>query len=112
MRGEGPGTRGEPDNALSSLAPRPSPLAITLDFWDTLYDSGNLPERLAQRRQAIAALLTAYGLELPEDEVARLYRESAREADRWWREQQRGYTTADRLHWMIERAGGRPRPGC
>ena len=88
------------------------PLALTFDFWDTLYDGGNLPERLAHRQKAIAALLVAYGLKLPEEEVGRLYRESAREADRWWREEHRGYTTAERLHWVIERAGSRPRPQC
>src|SRR5918992_1693220 len=86
--------------------------AITLDFWDTLYDGGNLPERLALRQRAIATLLEAYGLALSEHEVARLYIESAREGDRWWRDGHRGYTTAERLHWMIERAGSRPRPGC
>jgi FMN phosphatase YigB (HAD superfamily) len=86
--------------------------AITLDFWDTLYDGGNLPERLALRQQAIAILLGAYGLELQEHDVSRLYAESARAADRWWREEHRGYTTAERLQWLIERAGGRPRPDC
>jgi FMN phosphatase YigB (HAD superfamily) len=86
--------------------------AITLDFWDTLYDGGNLPERKALRRRAIATLLGAYGLELGEREVARLYGESAREADRWWREEHRGYTTAERLGWLLERAGSRPRPNC
>jgi FMN phosphatase YigB (HAD superfamily) len=87
-------------------------LAVTLDFWDTLYDSGNLPERLSLRRQAIATLLGMYGLEASEDEVWRLYSESAREADRWWREEHRGYTTAERLRWLLERAGGQPRPAC
>jgi HAD superfamily hydrolase (TIGR01549 family) len=41
-----------------------------------------------------------------------LYAESAREADRWWREEHRGYTTAERLNWLLERAGSRPRPDC
>jgi HAD superfamily hydrolase (TIGR01549 family) len=86
--------------------------AVTLDFWDTLYDDENFPERLALRQRAIATLLEAYGIALPEHDVARLYTESALEADRWWREGHRGYTTADRLHWMIERAGRRPRPAC
>jgi FMN phosphatase YigB (HAD superfamily) len=92
--------------------PRPVLSAVTLDFWDTLYDGGNLPERLSLRQQAIATLLGAYGLELPEHEVSRLYVESAREADRWWREEHRGYTTAERLRWLIERAGSTPRPDC
>lgn len=96
----------------STLRPLPSTLALSLDFWDTLYDSGNLPERLALRRRAIAALLRAYGIELADEEVARLYKESAREADRWWSQEHRGYTTAERLRWVIERAGGHPRPQC
>jgi FMN phosphatase YigB (HAD superfamily) len=86
--------------------------AVTFDFWDTLYDGGNLPERKLVRQQAIAMLLVAYGLQLSEHEVSRLYSESAREADRWWREEHRGYTTAERLRWLVERAGGRPRPNC
>jgi HAD superfamily hydrolase (TIGR01549 family) len=86
--------------------------AVTLDFWDTLYDSGNLPERLGFRRDAIRALLAEYGVELADREVMQLYTESAREADRWWSVEHRGYTTTDRLHWMIERAGARPRPEC
>ena len=86
--------------------------AITLDFWDTLYDGANLPERLAVRQRAIEQLFEAYAIQLAQQEVARLYTESAIEADRWWREEHRGYTTAERLNWMIERAGGRPRQQC
>jgi HAD superfamily hydrolase (TIGR01549 family) len=112
VRAEEGGGRREFPNARSLLRPPSSALAVTLDFWDTLYDSGNLPERLALRQQAIATLLAAYGLELPEHDVARLYVESAREADRWWREEHRGYTTAERLTWLLERAGGRPRRDC
>jgi HAD superfamily hydrolase (TIGR01509 family) len=86
--------------------------AITLDFWDTLYDGDNLPVRLAYRQRAVMALLRAYELELTDDDVEQLYVESAIEADRWWREEHRGYTTTDRLHWMLERAGVTPRPDC
>jgi HAD superfamily hydrolase (TIGR01549 family) len=71
-----------------------------------------VPERLAHRQRAVATLLAAYGLELSEHEVARLYLEAAVESDRWWSEEHRGYTTTDRLHWLIQRAGGRPRPQC
>ena len=86
--------------------------AVTFDFWDTLYDGGNLPDRKELRQEAIVALFDAYGLELSLQEVARLYVESAREADRWWREEHRGYTTTERMHWLLERAGGQPRPNC
>lgn len=86
--------------------------AVTLDFWDTLYDSGNLPERLAFRQEAIRTLLGQYGVELAHREVMQLYTASAREAERWWRDEHRGYTTAERLHWMLERVGLEPRPDC
>jgi HAD superfamily hydrolase (TIGR01549 family) len=86
--------------------------AVTFDYWDTLYPSANLPERLAHRRRAITTLLAAYGLQLTDEEVVRLYKEAAREADRWWRDQQRGYTTAERLRWILGRAGAVPRENC
>ena len=41
-----------------------------------------------------------------------LYEESGREAERWWSEEQRGYTTNDRLRWILERAAVTPREGC
>jgi FMN phosphatase YigB (HAD superfamily) len=67
---------------------------------------------LAFRQDAIRLLLAKYGVELAEREIIQLYVESAREADRWWREEHRGYTTTERLHWMLERAGARPRREC
>lgn len=38
---------------------------------------------------------------MPADEFIRLYRASAAEADRWWRDEHRGYTTADRIRWLL-----------
>ena len=86
--------------------------ALTLDYWDTLYEGGALPERIALRRTAVGALLGAYGRALPEEQLRLLYEESGREAERWWSEQQRGYTTKDRLRWILERAEVTPREGC
>ena len=39
--------------------------ALTFDYWDTLYEGGALPERVALRRTAVGALLGAYGRALP-----------------------------------------------
>jgi FMN phosphatase YigB (HAD superfamily) len=86
--------------------------ALTFDYWDTLYEGGALPERVALRRTAVGALLGAYGRALPEEQLRVLYEESGREAERWWSEQQRGYSTNDRLHWILERADVTPREGC
>jgi HAD superfamily hydrolase (TIGR01509 family) len=86
--------------------------ALTFDYWDTLYEGGVLPERVALRRTAVGALLGAYGRALPEEQLRILYEESGREAERWWREDHRGYSTNDRLHWILERADVAPRDAC
>jgi putative hydrolase of the HAD superfamily len=86
--------------------------AITFDYWDTLYDGGRTPERVALRRTAVGALLGAYGRALPEAQLNALYEESGREAERWWSEERRGYQTGDRLRWILERAAVTPREGC
>lgn len=46
-------------------------------------------------------MLGRIGAEVPADEFDRLYRASAAEADRWWRDEHRGYTTADRIRWLL-----------
>jgi putative hydrolase of the HAD superfamily len=86
--------------------------ALTFDYWDTLYEGGALPERVAMRRTAVGALLGAYGRALPEAQLRALYEESGREAERWWSEEHRGYTTNDRLRWILERASLTPREPC
>ena len=86
--------------------------ALTFDYWDTLYDGGRTPERVALRRTAVGALLGAYGRALPEEQLNALYEESGREAERWWSEEHRGYQTGDRLRWILERAAVTPRDGC
>ncbi|MEO6525343.1 MAG: HAD family hydrolase [Gemmatimonadaceae bacterium] len=86
--------------------------ALTFDYWDTLYEGGALPERVALRRTAVGALLGAYGRNLPEEQLRVLYEESGREAERWWSEEQRGYSTNDRLRWILARAAVKPREGC
>jgi putative hydrolase of the HAD superfamily len=86
--------------------------ALTFDYWDTLYEGGALPERVALRRTAVGALLGAYGRALPEEQLRALYEESGREAERWWSEEHRGYRTDDRLRWILERAAVAPRERC
>lgn len=86
--------------------------ALTFDYWDTLYEGGALPERVALRRTAVGALLGAYGRALPEEQLRALYEASGREAERWWSEEHRGYSTNDRLRWILERAAVTPRERC
>ena len=86
--------------------------ALTFDYWDTLYEGGALPERVALRRTAVGALLGAYGRDLPDEQLRALYEESGREAERWWSEEHRGYRTDERLRWILERAAVTPREHC
>ena len=86
--------------------------ALTFDYWDTLYEAGALPERVALRRTAVGALLGAYGRALPDEQLRALYEESGREAERWWSEEHRGYRTDERLRWILERASVTPRERC
>lgn len=77
--------------------------AVTLDFWDTLYTGAVMPERVALRQTALRRLLDAVGATATDDELGAAYRSSGAEAERWWREEQRGYTSAERIRWMLER---------
>ena len=86
--------------------------ALTFDYWDTLYEGGAVPGRIALRRTAVGALLGAYGRALPDDQLRALYEESGREAERWWSEEQRGYRTDERLRWILDRAAVKPRERC
>src|SRR3981189_3444740 len=86
--------------------------ALTFEYGGTVYEGGALPERVALRRTAVGALLGAYGRALPEEQLRALYEESGREAERWWSEEQRGYTTDDRLKWILRRALVTPRVDC
>jgi HAD superfamily hydrolase (TIGR01549 family) len=53
------------------------------------------------RRNALRYMLTQIGAEVAAEEFDRLYKASGREADRWWRDEHRGYTTADRIRWIL-----------
>jgi putative hydrolase of the HAD superfamily len=46
-------------------------------------------------------MLERLGAEVPVEEFVRLYKASAVEAERWWRDEHRGYTTADRIRWLL-----------
>ena len=86
--------------------------AITLDFWDTLYTSAVLPERVTLRQTALRRLLEAVGARATDEEIRAVYRASGAEADRWWREEQRGYTSAERIRWMLRRLNVDRPEGC
>jgi putative hydrolase of the HAD superfamily len=79
--------------------------AISLDYWDTLYDGTVSFERKEFRHTSLRPLLAAFGRELPDEEIAELDRAAGRETERWWFEEARGYTGADRLRWMLASIG-------
>lgn len=75
--------------------------AITLDYWDTIYIGASIPERVERRQEALVHMLAALGTTVPREEFDALYHESAQVANRWWRDEQRGYHTADRIRWIL-----------
>jgi putative hydrolase of the HAD superfamily len=77
--------------------------AVTFDYWDTLYANTQDPARIAIRRTAVQQMLAAVGHHISEQDVAALYSAAGKEADRWWREEHRGYTTQERVRWMLQR---------
>jgi putative hydrolase of the HAD superfamily len=77
--------------------------AVTFDYWDTLYSHEQVLDRLLVRRTAVHEMLQAIGHDISADDFAALYRSAHDEAERWWREEQRGYTTQERIRWMLKR---------
>lgn len=75
--------------------------AITLDYWDTIYSGASEPVRIERRREVLLRMLARLGHTADPLEFEALYRASAAEAERWWREEHRGYTTAERIHWLL-----------
>lgn len=77
--------------------------ALTFDYWDTLYSGTALPERMHLRQAAVRRLVDSLGHNIADDAFTALYRASGAEAERWWREEHRGYRTEDRIHWLLGR---------
>ena len=77
--------------------------AITLDYWDTLFIGTAMPERIVRRQEALLRMLETLGSPVAADVFDKLYRESGAEANRWWRDEHRGYHTADRIRWILKR---------
>lgn len=75
--------------------------AITFDYWDTLYVGTPPPARKDRARAILRELLRRLGHELDPETFEALYHASAKEADRWWREEHRGYTADERIRWML-----------
>ena len=77
--------------------------AISFDYWDTLYTGAVLAERMTLRQTALRRMLADLGHDIADEALQALYHESGREADRWWRDEHRGYTAADRIRWILKR---------
>jgi putative hydrolase of the HAD superfamily len=77
--------------------------AITLDYWDTLFVGTAMPERIVRRQGALMRMLETLGAPVAADAFDKLYRESGAEANRWWRDEHRGYHTSDRIRWILKR---------
>jgi FMN phosphatase YigB (HAD superfamily) len=87
-------------------------IALSFDYWDTLFDSSNLPERRERRHAALRRMLRNLECDVPDEEFHTLYRASWAEAERWWREEHRGYKAHERIRWMLGRLNVTRPPDC
>jgi putative hydrolase of the HAD superfamily len=77
--------------------------AITFDYWDTIYVGAEFAPRKEHRRRALYEMLAAVGCTASQAAIDDLLHRSAVEADRWWREEHRGYTADERIRWVLAR---------
>ena len=79
--------------------------AITFDYWDTLVEGAVERERTQRRRSAFRELLAELGQPTTVEEIALAHRELASDLDRWWRVEQRGYTTEEAVLLFLSKRG-------
>ena len=79
--------------------------AITFDYWDTLVEGTVERERTQMRRGAFRELFAELGHELSYEDVAVLHKDVARDLDRWWRDEQRGYRTEEAVTHLLSKRG-------
>jgi FMN phosphatase YigB (HAD superfamily) len=77
--------------------------ALSFDYWDTLFEGSRLPERAQRRHAALRRMLRNLECDVPDEEFITLYHASGSEAERWWREEHRGYTADERIRWILGR---------
>lgn len=88
-------------------------MAVTLDYWDTLYEGGPLPERVEYHREVLGALLAEVGRPaLTPEEFAAARAASGELAVRWWRDEQRGFSPEDVLRATLRHIGIERPDGC
>jgi putative hydrolase of the HAD superfamily len=93
-------------------AASPTIRAITIDFWDTLYLGAESPQRMSLRRSALSRMVAATGHTVDPDALDRAYADSGEVAERWWRDEQRGYSAEQRIRWMLGRLSIDRPAGC
>lgn len=79
--------------------------AVTFDYWDTLVEGTIERERTQLRRGAFRELLAELGQPATDEEVATLHKALAKDLDRWWREEHRGYTTEEAVTHLLAKRG-------
>jgi putative hydrolase of the HAD superfamily len=62
-------------------------------------------ERADLRLAAAQRLMVALGESVSDQVLLEAYEASGVEAHRWWKDEHRGYTTAERIRWMLRRLG-------
>ena len=64
-----------------------------------------MPERVDLRLAAVHQLMETLGQTIADQALLDAYEASGAEAHRWWKEEHRGYTTAERIRWMLRQLG-------
>lgn len=70
---------------------------ITIDFWNTLFDSSNGTERNALRLQKLKSAFEILGLSVPDEEYEKAMQEAWEYFNNIWRNEQRTISTRDAL---------------
>lgn len=79
--------------------------AVTLDFWDTIFRMDFEIDLNGVRIKKLEDVLKNYGINLPQDEIIKIYREVHKEFDRLWIEEYKTLTTSDVLNMIFSKIG-------
>ncbi len=79
--------------------------AITIDFWNTLFDTSNGEARKRHRNDALATALHSIGFQWNEDLVKRAYQKSYETFEQHWFGSQRTQSASQSLHVMWNELG-------
>jgi putative hydrolase of the HAD superfamily len=79
--------------------------AITLDFWDTIFKMDFEIDLNTVRIERLDEVLKKYGVDLPKENLVKIYRDIHKEFDRRWTEEYRTMSTTEVLEMILAKIG-------